>query len=146
MYDHGSGKCGQARKHPQRATNVWHKVRDGTEDDLGNESDGSLRSRHQCRLRLRVAKAGDDERVEVGDTGVGDGLRDDEYTAISVRSHWSARSRSFCDSHNDPVSGLQDSLFAVLPVELLRVLALLVSSESGSCSNTLSRLHVSSRR
>jgi hypothetical protein len=70
-----SGKAGQ---HPQETPDVGDVQGHERQDDLRYESDGSLRRGHKGSLALRVSEARDDERIEVGDPGVGNRLSQHE--------------------------------------------------------------------
>ena len=73
--DHdGSDHANDRREDPEDAAHVWHFVGYCCESRTGDHGDSCLRSGHEYGLGLAETVARDDERVEVCDAGVGDGI------------------------------------------------------------------------
>lgn len=91
MNHHCAGQCWETCQHPQKAPYVGNIVCDNTEQDLPYQRYSSLRSSHKGCSTLRIAKSRNDERVEVGNSSIGDGLSKNKYpgqvsAAIAVRA------------------------------------------------------------
>ena len=80
MNHHRTCQCRETRQHPEKAAYVWYQESNCGSYYLSNEGDSSLRCRHECGFGLGEPISSNDKRVEIGDSGIGDGLSNYVYS------------------------------------------------------------------